>query len=129
MNHLNNGSNSPEEPDSDIEPVKVSPNRRRFTRNAVTGSAVFFSLANRPVWSQTCVEQVSASFLNSLSHDSHDPDGLKTAVVQSQIDEWAAEDGNVIERDGKFYKLTWGEKPGEPGYYCQFEEEIEPPPP
>lgn len=42
------------------------PQRRRFSRTALTGSAVLLSLANRPAWSQT-VDCMSLATINSFN--------------------------------------------------------------
>jgi hypothetical protein len=63
-------------------------NRRKFTRNAVAGSAMFFSLSNRPAWSNVCLDTVSTGFMNSATHNSHDPEGVSHNLYQSKVDAW-----------------------------------------
>lgn len=49
---------------------RIDPTRRRFSRNAVLGSAVFMSLASRAAWAEVPVEQcLSATTWDSLSSD------------------------------------------------------------
>ena len=63
--------------------------RRQFTRQALTGSAILFSLANRPVWSQTTNDCVSVGFLNSVGFSSLSPElqDAKIADTTRQIEE------------------------------------------
>lgn len=67
MNHPPNEGNISAEADASQESTVAGSNRRRFTRNAVVGSAVLFSLGNRAAWGAdpTCL---SATFLASFSN-------------------------------------------------------------
>tara|TARA_R110002110_G_scaffold91264_2_gene237398 strand:+ start:2441 stop:2809 length:369 start_codon:yes stop_codon:yes gene_type:complete len=75
-------------PETDGEGVTgAATSRRKFTRQAVVGSAVLFSLSNRPVWSTTVKEQcVSVGFLNSVGFASGHPDAeQKIADIEKDL--------------------------------------------
>ena len=73
----------------DTATVDTGSSRRQFTRQALTGIAVLFSLANRPVWSQTANgDCVSVGFLNSVGFSSLSPElqDAKIADTKQQIE-------------------------------------------
>lgn len=60
--------------------------RRQFTRQAIVGSAVLFSLGNRPAWSQTpdCISANTYASWAAGTHASHHPDADYTGYTLNE---------------------------------------------
>jgi hypothetical protein len=68
--------------------ANASPSRRKFTRQAIVGSGVLFSLGNRPAWSQTdsISDPLHTSWTNGTS-SSHHPGADYSDYTVEIIDE------------------------------------------
>lgn len=68
--------------------IAATADRRKFTRGALVGGAVLFSLGNRPAWSQgdQCISADTAASWAAGSHISHHPDANYNGYV-AEVDD------------------------------------------
>jgi hypothetical protein len=71
------------DPQANDAELNAHEDRRKFTRNALVGGAVLFSLGNRPAWSQVdqCISANTAASWAEGTHISHHPDANYNGYV------------------------------------------------